>query len=436
MSPFMQQVRRLRDELLWVLSGHAAAFLGGLFGIKALTRLLGPVGYGHLALGLTIAGFLTTFLHNPLSNAAARFYAPYRDSGKEGLYFSVLRDLHTKLLMVLIAPVVVGALLVYVAKGSLWGGLVFSGLIFGMISGVGVSFLAWQNAARDRKNATLAQIGDVWLRIGSAILAVMLFGTGFAAMGGYCVGALLVVLWQYCGLQRQQQRLGCFETLPLEAQLSQARHEFLRFIAPFVGYALFTVVTLFADRWILQLASGAASVGIYAALFQIAASPVNLLFAVINQLMVPIIYERAGNMVSQDQQVAARRLISHTVLVAVACSSVGTLLTALLAHPVALLLTTPEFAQHSEVLWLLVLGLSLWQVGQVMALKGICANRPGVYLWPKGLHALVLLVAGFYLVVTYGISGMAMALVIASLVYLVAVGMVNFRLEHQLRSVG
>jgi O-antigen/teichoic acid export membrane protein len=431
----MQQVRRLRGELLWVLTGHAAAFLGGLFGIKALTLLLGPVGYGHLALGLTIAGFLTTFLHNPLSNAAARFYAPYRDSGKEWLYFSVLRDLHTKLLMVLIAPVVVGALLVYVAKGSLWGGLVFSGLIFGMISGVGVSFLAWQNAARDRKNATLAQIGDVWLRIGSAIFAVMLFGTGFAALGGYCVGALLVVLWQYSGMRRQQ-KLSCLETLPQEALLSHARHEFLRFIAPFVGYALFTVVTLFADRWILQLSSGAASVGIYAALFQIAASPVNLLFAVINQLMVPIIYERAGDMTSQDQQVAARRLISRTVLIAVACSTAGTLLTALLARPVALLLTTSEFAQHSEVLWLLVLGLSLWQVGQVMALKGICANRPGVYLWPKGLHAVVLLVAGFYLVVNYGISGMAMALVVASLVYLVAVGMVNFRLEHQLRSVG
>jgi len=63
----------------------------------------------------------------------------------------------------------------------------------------------------------------------------------------------------------------------------------MAFMLPFVGYAAFTAVTLYADRWIIQIFAGAAAVGMYAALFQIASSPVNLLFAVINQLMVPII---------------------------------------------------------------------------------------------------------------------------------------------------
>ncbi len=108
MFSFVRQLRRIRGELLWVLTGHAAAFLGGLFGIKLLTRQLGPSGYGHLALGLTIAGFLTTFLHNPLSNAAARFYAPYRDAGKGMVYFGILYRFHSRLLMVLV-PLVIGA---------------------------------------------------------------------------------------------------------------------------------------------------------------------------------------------------------------------------------------------------------------------------------------------------------------------------------------
>jgi len=433
MPPLMQQILRLRGELLWVLAGHAAAFLGGLVGIKLLTRQLGASEYGHLALGLTIAGFLTTFLHNPLSNAAARFYAPYRDCGKENLYFFVLRSLHTKLLLLLILPVMVGSLLVYMAKGSVWGGLVFWGLVFGMISGVGVSFLAWQNAARDRRNATLAQIGDVWLRIGCAIFAAIFWGSGSAALGGYCVGSFLVVLWQYRMFRGQQQQQSRVAVVPQEEQVSQAQHEFVTFVLPFVGYALFTVVTLYADRWVLQLAAGTASVGIYAALFQIAASPVNLLFAIINQLMVPIIYERAGTMTSSAQRLEVRRLIMRIMLFAVICSGTGTVLTALLGHPVALLLTTTEFTRHSDLLWMLVLGLSLWQVGQLMALVGICANRPGIYLWPKAIHAFVLLGVGGYLVVSYGVNGMAAALIIASVAYLVAVGVVNFRLERLLR---
>lgn len=433
MPAFMQQILRLRGELLWVLTGHAAAFLGGLIGIKLLTRQLGASEYGHLALGLTIAGFLTTFLHNPLSNAASRFYAPYRDSGKENLYFFALRSLHTKLLQVLIVPVMAGSLLVYWAKGSVWGGLVLWGLVFGMISGVGASFLAWQNAARDRKNATLAQIGDVWLRIGCAIFVAIFFGSGSAALGGYCVGSFLVVLWQYRGFRGQQKQQSLVAVVPQEEQVSLAQYEFVTFVLPFVGYALFTVVTLYADRWVLQLAAGTASVGIYAALFQIAASPVNLLFAIINQLMVPIIYERAGTMTSSAQRLEVRRLVMHIILFAVICSGVGTVLTSLLAHPVALLLTTPEFARHSDLLWMLVLGLSLWQVGQLMALVGICANRPGIYLWPKAIHAFVLLGVGGYLVVSYGVNGMATALIIAAVAYLFAVGTVNFRLERLLR---
>ncbi len=436
MNAFLQQIQRMRGELLWVLTGHAAAFCGGMFGIKLLTHQLGSSGYGHLALGLTIAGFLTTFLQNPLSNAAARFYAPYRDAGKGRVYFVVLHRLHARLIMALVPLVIGGSVLVYYLNGMMWGGLVFWGLVFGMVSGVGASFLAWQNAARDRKHATIAQIGDVWLRIGCAVFAVMLFDSSLSALQGYCAGALLVVLWQYFRFRGQQQQLSRLETVPNEEQLRKTQREFVTFVLPFVGYALFTVITLYADRWVLQLTTGAASVGIYVALFQIAASPVNLLFAVINQLMVPIIYERAGTMTTMTQRLEARRLIARTMLVAAICSIVGVILTVLLAHPVALLLTTAEFAQHSGLLWILVLGLSLWQVGQLMALKGICANRPGLYLWPKGLHALVLLGAAIYLVRGYGLTGMAAALVIASVVYLIAVGTVNFRLERQFRSIG
>ena len=427
---------RLRDELLWVATGHLLAFLGGLLGVKILTSQLGTDGYGHLALGLSIAGFLTSFLHNPLSNAVARFYAPYRDTDRLSVYFGALKHIHKELLRLILPFLIVASLLLWCFTEGVWWSLVFYGLLFGAISGIGVSFLAWQNAARDRRGAMLAQTADVWLRIGFAFLGVYLFGTGTAALAGYCIGVIFVLLWQYLRFRKTENRADCSDLILNEQQLLQAKREFFLFSMPFVGYALFTVATLYADRWILQAVAGAASVGIYAALFQIAASPVNLLFAVINQFMVPLIYERAGSMETREQRFGTRQMILRTVLIAVLCSAAGTLLTAILAHPVAELLTTKEFASMSGILWKLVLGLSLWNIGQLMALEGICANQPGIYLLPKGLHALVLVACGIYLVEYNGVAGMAFAIIIAAVFYIASVFLVNFRLQQRLGSAG
>lgn len=436
MNPLMERFKHLKGELGWVLAGHGAAFLGGLLGIKVLTGLLGPAGYGELALGLTIAGFLTTFLHNPLSNAAARFFSPYRDTGRGIIYFAALRNLHNRLVSFLLPVILLVVISIFFIQGTDWGKLAGGGAAFGLAAGIGVILLAWQNASRDRLGAAITQASDVWLRIGLGILAAFFFGTGQATLAGYTVGTILVVAWQLVRAQKQYRAFELAGPEPSAAAIDLASREFRDFMLPFVGYAIFTAIALYADRWIIQISAGAAAVGIYAALFQIASSPVNLLFAVINQLMVPIIYERAGTMSEDTQRHEAQRLIRRTVMVALAFSLLGTALTALLAQPAAALLTSTAFARHASILWLLVLALSLWQTGQLMALEGICANLPSIYLWPKALHALVLLTTGYHLASTNGVTGMAQALFISSLIYLAAVQTVNWRLNNGLRSTG
>lgn len=426
----------LKGELGWVLAGHGAAFLGGLLGIKILTGLLGPAEYGKLALGLSIAGFLTAFLHNPLSNAAARFFSPYRDTGRGAVYFAALCNLHNRLVLWLLPAVFLVMAGIIFFKGADWSKLAGGGVVFGLAAGISVILLAWQNASRDRLGAAITQTTDVWLRIGLGILAALCFGTGTATLAGYAAGTMLVATWQLVRAQRHYRAFEHVEPEPSAAATAHAIREFRGFILPFVGYAVFTALALYADRWIIQLSAGTAAVGVYAALFQLASSPVNVLFAVINQLMVPIIYERAGAMSEGHQHREAKRLIRRTVMVALAFSLLGTALTALLAQPLATLLTNAAFARHAPILWLLVLALSLWQIGQLLALEGICANLPGMYLWPKALHTLALILSGYYLVSRHGIEGMAQALIIASIVYLVAVQTVNQRLSNRLRSTG
>lgn len=431
MSSFLQQILRVRGELFWVITGHAASFVGGLIGIKILTRLLGPVGYGRLALGLTIAGILTTFLHNPLSNAVARFYVPYRDSGRELLYYVTTRSLHLKLIKILLPVVMVIAVLVGLVVNRGWGLLVAVGLFFGLANGIWVSFLAWQNATRDRRGATTGQIGDVWLRIGIAILLSMIWRTGEVALLGYVLGTTLVLVWQNKLVRTKEQQLqGPDLQLPGQRLVGETGREFVRFSLPFAGYAVFTSLTLYADRWILQGVGGAEAVGIYAVMCQLAGSPVNIMFAVINQMFVPIVYERAGCAMETKNHQNIRRLLHNLVgggllvllaLVAVLYFWCGEL---------ARLFTTPVFATHAKLIPLLVLSMGLFHLGQLYTLEGNSLHRPGAYYLPKILHACVLTGAGVLLTLRFGAFGMAWASVLASGVYLVFIPLINMRLKY------
>lgn len=423
----LERLFRLRGELAWVLIGHGAAFVGGMLGLKLLTGLLATAEYGQLALGLTIAGFLTTFLHNPLSNSAARFYAPYRDAGKQRIYFAALRSLHLQLFLTLLPFIVLIPVLVGFLFNGQWGYLVLVGLLFGIANGTWVSFLAWQNAARDRRGATLGQIADVWLRIGIAILLAMLLRSGTGSLVGYVAGTLLVLLWQNRLATRQEGLLATSEKKPELLQLTSARQEFIHFAVPFSGYAVFTSITLYADRWIVQGIQGPEAVGTYAAMYQLAASPINILFAVVNQLMVPIVYERAGRAASGGANNEIRRLLHRIVAISTAILICLIIPLWLWCEPVAALFTTPEFAAHARLIPLLMLGMAFFQLGQIYTLEGNCANRPGIYLWAKLTHAAMLCLAGVLLTRSSGVYGMAMATLVSSVVYLVSVPFINSR---------
>ena len=88
------RVFQLRHELAWVVTGQLLAFLGGFAGIKILTNVLGPEGYGQLALGLTIAGLLNMFVYGPIGQVVLRFFSVYRERGELSIYFTILKNAH------------------------------------------------------------------------------------------------------------------------------------------------------------------------------------------------------------------------------------------------------------------------------------------------------------------------------------------------------
>jgi O-antigen/teichoic acid export membrane protein len=73
LPPLLDRFRKLRREMGWILCGQFLGFVGGFIGIKVLTNMMGPDGYGQLALGLTIAGLFNTYAYGPVANVVAGF---------------------------------------------------------------------------------------------------------------------------------------------------------------------------------------------------------------------------------------------------------------------------------------------------------------------------------------------------------------------------
>jgi O-antigen/teichoic acid export membrane protein len=430
LKPLLERTRKLRAELAWIIAGQLLGFIGGFVGIKVLTNLMGPKGYGQLALGLTIAGLMNMFVYGPVANVVSRFYAVYRERGGLGLYFPVLRRLHGQLASVLSLLILLATVVICLSIGPFWGLIVFISSLYGIAAGVNTSFLSLQSAIRQRKVVALHQGADVWLRISLAIAMVLLLRrSGDAAMLGYLMGTLLVVVSQrFFALRNGEIGSHWHGNDPDRDELRQCRSEFSAYAWSFVLFAGFGAVSMYADRWILQGLNGESAVGIYAAIYQIAASPVNIFFAMVNQLMVPIVFERAGAMTTAAHAEGSSELLRATIVLSCLASLFITVVAFCFSEQLVRLFTNDEFARYHQILWLSVLGLSLFNIGQLFTVKGLNYGRPRIYLWPKVWQALSFVLFCFILASKYPLLGVAYGICLSSLVYLLAVVLVNRRL--------
>ena len=101
----------------------------------------------------------------------------------------------------------------------------------------------------------------------------------------------------------------------------------------------------------------------------------------------------------------------------------------LFSEPLVRILTNATFAEYHNLLWIIALGLCLFNLGQQLTIKGLSFNQPRIYLWPKILQAVSLFILAYVLAHYFEISGVAWAVCLSSIVYLVAVLAVNRRLR-------
>lgn len=427
--PLLEKVWSLRGEMGWVFAGQGIAFIGSFVGIKVLTNTLGPAGYGQLALGLSIAGILNLYLYGPVSNVVARFFSVYRERGQLPSYFAVLKDIHRKLaLIVMSIGVVVAAIFLEVFSRVDWSYAIAAATAFGIVTGINASYNALQSAVRQRKVVAIHQGVEVWLRTGIAVLLVMWGGAGAAALTGYAIGTFLITISQSKIIHRNNEIAENWKIKGSEVAVGTFS-EFRKYATSFMIFSGFAAISMYGDRWIIQGLFTESDVGIYAAIFQIASAPVAFLFTVINQFVTPIIFESVGSCTSKQNFAKGMRILWCSVVVSTIIMFFITLLTFFYASDIVKIMTNEDFVRYSSILWLGVAGQFLFNIGQLIATKGLALNKPRIYLIPKFTQAVSFLIFGFWLCKNIGVIGVAIAFVISSIAHLLLIIRINSNIE-------
>jgi O-antigen/teichoic acid export membrane protein len=182
---------------------------------------------------------------------------------------------------------------------------------------------------------------------------------------------------------------------------------------------------MYGDRWTLQFLFGARELGIYSALYQVANAPITLVGGFVSQLTVPVVFERAGALTSEHQLHRSKAFLYKAVSLFAVVMACGAVMAALLSRPVVRLLTSSVIAEHHSLLWIIFLGIAVFQIAQQTAVVGQIHKRTSVYIPAFAVNAAATVLLSLLLGRRYGIGGVAVALLISNSLHLAAILMIN-----------
>lgn len=411
--------RAIGKEASLVFAGQAAAGLGAIVSVRVLTSLLPPAAFGEYALSLTIVT-IAQYCYAGTSAAAMRFFVPAVEKGQGADYLVAAWQVqhHRNLLLALLALL---GMACFVAVGcATLVPTAAAAVVIAIVTSYGVFMDGLQNAARQRAVVALHQGASSWLRLGCASGLVVLFGaTATNVLLGLAAGSAVVMGSQYF-FYRRIKRTICSGALAAGA--GDVNLEWRKLMAdyawPYVIWSIPAWLQFSADRWALGWFAVAAEVGVYAALYQLATLPINTLTQLVTQLVMPVLFARAGDLSDPRRVADSRSLNQKLVLSTVAWVLLAVAATAMLQIPIGRLLLDVRYHGSLHLLPLFVLSAGLFSIGQLMELNIVTANQPQRLICPKStvsLFAFAAYVAGAY---SWGIVGVVWAGIVARMIFL------------------
>ncbi|MBW2181798.1 MAG: hypothetical protein JRG81_15735, partial [Deltaproteobacteria bacterium] len=237
----------------------------------------------------------------------------------------------------------------------------------------------------------------------------------FWAMAGYLVAAILLVLvaeYFYVNIVSNTSI-----SISDKITVTAIKKDIISFSWPFVVFASFAWVHLSCDKWALQSFHGPEIVGAFTVVSQLAVYPLMFGSGFLSTLIVPVAYERAGDLTQYQKLMSAYRLFAFIAIAYI----LGLLLLMwfffIFHHKLILLISNIQFAEFSFLLPWITAAWGLFYLGQILSSFGMLANKSSVYIAPKIVAAIIAAISTFYLSARYGMGGVVWGVALAGFVY-------------------
>ncbi len=410
-----ERFRRISREGGWIFFGQLMAVCGSLVGIRILTELLSPVAYGELALGLTIAAIVNQIILGPLGGGIIRFYSPSIEQQDFWGYWNAVKKmvlLATGIILILVVISVAG--LAFAGQAQ-WITLTISAFVFAVLSGYCANLSGIQMAARQRSIVAIHQGMDPLLRsLMAAGLLLWLGMTSTVAMIGYAFAALLLLGSQLYFFRRIIVNVNDKKFINTKRDW---QNEIWSFSWPIAIFGIFTWMQLASDRWSLQLFSTTQEVGKYVVLYQLGYYPISLIAGMVMQLLLPILYQRAGDATNSLRKRDATKLSWQLVWATLGLTMAMVLAAFLLHKWIFQVLVAQEYRSASYLLPWMILAGGVFASGQALASNLQAQLKTRDMMAAKIVTALLGMAFNIIGAYWYGMTGIVCAWLMFSIVY-------------------
>ncbi len=367
--------RRVTRQTLWLGAIMAVQLLSGLAQVSISARILGPEGFGVLAVIISVTSLVHALASVPGGNAVTTFVTRSVAEGRPEEASRILRfTLAVSLGLSLVAYAIIAAL-IFTATGLLGIGESFVGaaLLFGV---VGV-FMATQTETSavlrmsDRVSLGLAvALASTLIRVGLIVLAWQTGGGLTDVVLAYVAGAAVYGAGMLAATVASARQAG----IPglLASQSLRVPRDVVSFQAGNYGRSSIGALTQNMDFVLLAHFSGVADVGLYRGARQImdmARRPFHLLRGAIQPEYSKQWYSGQG--------AALRRTVFRFTIFSVALAGAGLGVLAVFRESITRLILGPEFSGAAVLLLILIPGAFIASTG-VYSILPVATGR----VWP------------------------------------------------------
>jgi len=385
------------------LASIVPAFLS-LAALTLFTRVFSPAAFGRYSVALVVAGTGSTLFFGWLNRSIVRFTS---DTDETALMGTVL----TLMLLIALGVGVVGTV-GYIGFRQYLGQyevFYFATLVFLIAQGFYEPLIGFYRATLNPKLVSVFRSLQASIGI---VLALFLALVVFNHIVGWMWASVIAIAITVGAMIAVSEQLRQRPTVD-----SDILTRVTGYGLPMVGWIVGDPLLNQADRLLIALIQGSASVGIYASNYSLIDRGLRLALIPLLKTVQPIVIDRWSGDNEREIEALLERFSRYYLLIGVPCF----LLTAMFSRPLSSFLLGSEFHEGYVIIPIVGLGVFLWSFANMGQIRLEISQRTG--LMSRGLLAVVVfnVVVDVPLIMAFGYVGAAIGTVLSYGLYAVFV---------------